>query len=343
MGNKKTTTPQSFSVGAPRMVIMRSKSLHMITKNYTFDQLNDPTAPVVNSSLDIAMELSKQLGRNIRQGNNFRVVGWGAHLNCAGATDADTGMAAVVGLTYAPVTEYSVKAWNQMFKKWQKQKQLSGKVGQYVRYDDFEVSFAPTYQSSRTSTVYAGGLNDTNSEYINIYGAASSGVHTSLQDMYDSYNPIPLPSTDEFGVSVKSPKFNYYFPAARTLLSTATLSAHATWARWDEVNPTPGVADYQADPLNVHYFGAQASGDMVMLPADNHIDTLCGVFQLQAYALPPDVDTGDLPPGSENDWTLTITLLVEGWSPLVISPKPARKMLGTRRTTGGKTRGRRRR
>lgn len=309
----------------------RSKQLHVINKSYVITQGNDPNTAAVDAVIDTSLELSKLLGKNIRQGHAFRLIGYGAQLHSQSSGDIDTGMAAAVSLDYCPVTQHSVKAWNQMFKKWQKQKQLSGKVGRFVRYDDFEMSYAPTYNTSRTSTIYAGGMGDTTSEYINIFGSASSGVHTSIQDMYDSYQPIPEESRDEFGVSIKSPKFNYYFPLACRLTTSAHFSSIAQWARWNEVNPTPGVADYQADGPNVHFMGGSSESNMVFFPADNHISALAGLFRVQADILPPDVDTGDLPPTADT-LTLEITLVFEGWSPLAEGVTvPRRKLAAPKR------------
>lgn len=316
----------------------RSKQLHVVNFTYEIEQPNDPTQIAVNAQADIALELSKQLGKNIRQGHAFRLVGYGAQIQQTSASsDADTGMAAAVRLGFAPVTKHSVKAWNQMFTKWQKQKQLSGKVGQYVRYDDFELAYKAAMNTSRTSTIFAGGMGDTTSEYITIYDNASSGVRTTIQDMYNSYQPIPEPSTDEFGVSIKSPKFSNFFPEERFLHTTAHLSSIAQWTRFDEVIPAVGT-DYQAVADSVHYMGSSSESNMVFFPSDNHVSVLAGLMNVQAYVLPPDVDSGGLPP-TEDDFYLTVTLVLEGWSPLAIgAPQPRRKLSAPKKTTTARRR-----
>ena len=63
-----------------------------------------------------------------------------------------------------------------------------------------------------------------------------------------------------------------------------------------------------------------------MLPSDNHISVLCGLMNIQAYVMPPDVDTGPFPPTGDQ-LTLNITLIVEGWSPLT----PAKKTYGKKK------------
>ena len=294
----------------------RSKRLHIVQKTYTVTQGNDPTNAVVyNQGLDLALELSKQLGTNVRQGHAFRVVGYGASLIPENAGDADTGIAAAVKLSYAPVTKHSVKAWNSVFKQWQKQKKLAARTGQSVRYDDFEVSFdrTGTNQSSRTSRVRAGGLGDDTEEYVAIYGAASSGVATTLEDHYNSRYPIPEASTDEFGVSTKAPKFDYYFPQKQSLVTGAHMSSIA---QWTDLENDLGLESGEAVPESVHYMGGSFGSEMTMFPADNHIDVLAGVMSVNGWLLPPDVDTGDNPPQAENNWKLSVYVLVEGWTPL---------------------------
>lgn len=292
----------------------RSKELHVVGGTWAVTQGNDPTTAIVNDQLDLSIELSKKFGKNIRQGHSYRIVGYQAYLTPLGASDADTGIAAAVELRYAPVTKHSVRAWRQMFTKWRKQKQLSGKVGQYVRYDDFEVCFEPMHQTARTSTVLAGGMGDTAPEFVAIYGTASSGNRTTLSDMYNSYNPIPEASTDEFGVSIKDPKFTEYFPARGRLTTTAHLSSIAQWTDLEEGGIV--VDAMEADPESVHFMGADAGAPWVMLPSDNHISCLAGVLQVLANIMPPDVDTGDNPPQAETSWGLHVNLMIEGWSPL---------------------------
>lgn len=293
----------------------RSKELHVVGNTFSITQSNSSNSARVNSQMDFSIELSKKFGKNIRQGHSFRIVGYQAYLTPAPSSgDADVGFAALVDIRYAPVTKHSVKAWNQMFQKWRKQKALAGKVGQYVRYDDFEMCYAAGLNTSRTSTILAGGLNDTTPEYISIYDSASSGTRTSISDMYNSYNPIADAGTDEFGVSIKDAKFTELFPVEQRLVTTAHASATA---QWSDLQDDLTVGDsMEADPESVHYMGGNASAPWVMLPADNHISCLAGLTRVLAYALPPDVDTGDNPPAAESDWSLHVNFLVEGWSPL---------------------------
>lgn len=308
----------------------RSKNLHVINFSQEITQGNDPTQIAVNAQIDMALELSKQLGRNIRQGQQFRLVGYGASLQATSANyDVDTGMSASVRLGYAPVTKHSVNAWNMMFKKYQRQKQLNSTVGRYVRHDDFEACYKATLDTSRTSRLFAGGLGDDNDEYVSIYDTSSSGVRTSMSDLYNSANPITPESRTEFGVTIKGAKYQNFFPEERHLYTTAHMSSMAQWTRW-AADLVGTESEFEQD--SVHYMGGSSESNLHMLPADNHIGILCGLMNIQAYVLPPDVDSGPFPPTAD-ELNLNITLIVEGWSPLAKTKKTYPKRKGSSRST----------
>jgi hypothetical protein len=311
----------------------RSKTLHVVNATLPVENRDNPTT-LHQMQVDFALSLSKTLGRNIRQGHTFRVVGVGASLTHRGANDADTGMAVAVQCRYVPTNRHGVKAWQQMFAKWSRQKRLSGKIGQYVKYDDFELAFEPTHISSRTSAIFAGGMGDTTSESIALLGTASSGNHTTLQDMYNSYQPIDGAGTDEFGVSIKSPKFSTHFPEPAALYLTAHLSSIPVFTDLQDAFGDTGEVDSQS----VHLTGGSSSDGLMMLPADNHLNVMAGLVQVNAYVLPPDIDTGDQPPTAD-DFDLNMTFLIEGWSPLSSKPK---KRTMKRKTTKRRTTKRRR-
>ena len=74
----------------------RSKSLHIIKHEVNLTQPNDVTGNAADFQIDMAQLLSQNLGRNIRQGNNFRLVGWGATLRgYDNSSDVDMGFAGV--------------------------------------------------------------------------------------------------------------------------------------------------------------------------------------------------------------------------------------------------------
>jgi len=308
----------------------RSKNLHVINFVQEVTQPDDPTDIQVNAQIDIAYELSKQLGRNIRQGQQFRLVGYGASLQAQTSnSDVDTGLSASVRLGYAPVTKHSVNAWNMMFKKFMRQKQLSGTVGRYVRHDDFEAAYGATLGNARTSTLYSDGLGDTSIEQVTIYDPSSPGVRTSMQDLYNSANPTTPASTTEFGVTIKGPKYQGFFPEQRFLYTSAHLSSIASWTRW---KPDFVGGEYEFESDSVHYMGGSSESNLHMLPSDNHISVLCGLMNVQAYILPPDVDGGPFPPTADQ-LHLSVTLVVEGWSPLTKNKKTYTRRKSSRKPT----------
>lgn len=298
--------------------------LTAVSQTFTVNQGNDPTSPIVGYT-DLALLLSEYYGKNIRQGNTFNLMGYTAQLSCdSQSDDADTGLS-VQGVTqYLPTTKHSRAAWNHQFKRWTRQKQLSGNIGAHVRNDDMEMAWDATGQTSRTSTIYAGGLGDSDgAEKLVLTGTSSTGSRSSLTDLYDSLNPIPQDSKTEFGGNIKSPKYLNKFPAVQNF----TWTAHASSSfQWSDLEANPVVVDtMEADPLSVHYMGASSHQDMVSFPGDCHIPVFCGVMKHIYYVLPPDVDTGDNPPTADDDWTLTITFYIKSWTPLVYRAKKAVK------------------
>jgi hypothetical protein len=320
-----------------------SKTLHVVNHRINIDQTDDPT-DLTTSQIDLALALSKTLGRNIRQGHSFRVVGVNAVLDHSMASDADTGLAAAVKLNYCPTNRHGVKAWNTMFKQWKRQKLLSNKVGQSVRYDDLELCFGGGYSTPRTSTIYASGLGDTTTEYISMYDNAASGLRTSLEDSYNSRNPIPQNSTDEFGVSIKEPKFTTHFPNRNSLMLTAHMSAKASWTR--TIGFSAGiVTGTDADAGSTHYMGGSASTGMLSFPGGANIQAMCGLLQASVALLPHDVDSGPDPPTAEGNWYVDLTIFVEGWTPLAESAprsaavsKPKRRITKRKKTTSKRRR-----
>lgn len=305
--------------------------MHVVSKSWIFNQPDDSTTNVVDDTMDFALILSDNLGRNIRQGNNFRVVGMQASLT-GGNGDLDLGGAVHVSADYLPTTHHSRKAWNQVFQAWKKQKQLKSGVGSSVRYDDMEFAWSDGFIiPGRTSTVYGQGLGDTSTESLCLQGSSTSGTDFVLSDYYNSRFITPNPSTDHFDSSViKQPKYGTTpFPNVETLHMAATYSANA-WSSGAVVE-TDG------------YMGGIAMNDWQYLPSDNHIGFICGVTRIKAQLIPPDTAWQNA-----DQLTLTVSFAIEGWNPLVYKPKrswmPKRtyKRTYAKRSYGGRKYGKRR-
>ena len=273
----------------------RSKNLHFLQLEIELEQPDDPEQNWASGRFQVDKELSQELGRTIRNGNSFRLVGMGASLKgFQGSDDQDLGFAGVAAIQYCPVTRNSVGAWQSLQKQWMKQKQLSSSVGKYVRYDDFEVGWdnGLLLTAGRTSQILMGGLNDANPEYIGLYGTSVDGTYVSLEGYYDKLNPIPAVSEDPFGAVIKTAKYTNKFPDHKTLLMPATFSS-------------------VHDVLGGAQFGGIATGEINWLPSDNHLSHLTGTLNYFFKGIPGDTATV-----IADELKLVITLVYEGWAPL---------------------------
>jgi hypothetical protein len=290
----------------------RSKNLHYVTHLVDVIQPDDAELNWADGTIQVDVELSKELGRTVRNGNSFRLVGYGASLRgFTGASDTDVGFAGTAVVKFCPVTKNAVAAHQGLYKQWMKQKQLAGAVGAYVRYDDFEVGWSDGYElaTGRNSVIYTSGMGDTNTEALVIYGGnSSSGGITALEAYYDNLNPIAPVSENPFGNVIKEAKFIDKFPDARELSMPTTFSA----------------TGYDTS-LGVGYAGAVANGSIEWLPADHHLSHLTGTLFYYFKGLAPDTD---VPPANPDELKLAITLVYEGWS----SVAPTRNKSNTKRT-----------
>ena len=175
----------------------RSKNLHIVQLEVDIVQPDDPENNWAQGVIQVDAELSKELGRTIRNGNSFRLVGYGSSLRgFSGTSDQDVGFAGVTAIQFCPVTKNGVGAWQSLQAQWIKQKQLSSSVGKYVRYDDFEVGWDSNdlLPAARNSTILMSGLADNTSEQIGLYGTSVDGAYVSLEGYFDNLNPIPAGS-----------------------------------------------------------------------------------------------------------------------------------------------------
>lgn len=277
----------------------RSKQLHYVQRNVDLTQPNDPEENWASGVIQVDANLSSKFGRTIRNGNKFRLVGYGLTLRGKdGRDEVDTGFAATLGINYCPVTKHSVEAQQSLYKEWRKQQKLAGIYGKNVRYDDFEIGWeGPSLllDPARNSRIHASGLFDThdNVEYIAIYGDSSSGSHLSLKDYWNNRQPIPAASSTEFGTVIKTPKFTAEFPDPPTLYASSTFSS---------------IAETETVTQLV---GGEATSPLTWLPSDNHIAHLTGTLYYYIKGIPGDTATQ-----FADELTAIITLVYEGWSPL---------------------------
>lgn len=295
----------------------RSKELHIVTKTIPITQ---PEAPAhsgdwASGIIQVDELLSQQLGITIRNGNSFRLVGYGCQLKGGGAPEQDIGFAGAAYVSYCPVTRHSVSAHQNMYKQWMKQKKLSNRVGKLVRYDDFELGWDSTYRlpAARNSEIKYSGIGDSVSEELLIYGNAVAGDMVSIQDVYNSLNPVEVASEDAYGVVIKEPKFTFKFPSHQNLLMSTTFSA--------DVN-----ADFTPDA----YTSQIATGHVEWLPADNHLSHLTGTLRYGFRGVVQDTSSQ-----AADTLDLVFTLVYEGWGPLDSKPrtKSSKKKSSSRTST----------
>lgn len=292
----------------------RSKNLHVVQHQIDLEQPSEGGDNWASGVIQSDVNLSQKYGRTIRNGNNYRLVGYGATLRSkSGNDEVDLGFAVTVGLEYCPTTRVSAKAWNSMFNIWRRQKNLAGTQGSLVRYDDFECGFTGNnpLPSARNSKVAMKGITDDDTEEVVIYGDSTDGSHVSLEDYYNSLQNIPVKSYTPFGTTIKEPKYEGFFPAKATLYTSATFS---------------GMVDNEI--TSDMYGNAISMSDLEFFPDDNHINMLTGTSYFYVKGIPPDTDTQ-----AADELTLIITLIYEGWSPLVAArPNKKGKLMSKPRT-----------
>lgn len=294
----------------------RSKNIHLVNLEVNITQPNNASANWAEGVIQVDELMSKKLGRTIRNGNSFRLIGYGATLRGFNTgSDQDVGFAGVANLRYCPVTAHSVGAHQKLFRAWNRQKKLKSSVGEFVRYDDFEVGWSPTQSlaAGRQSNIAMEGINDATLETISIYGNSVAGSDVTLQEFYDNLNPVNDASENYTGAIIKAPKFDKHFPVEGQLAASATFSA---------TTDVTSIPDTLA--------GQVALADMQWLPSDNHISHLTGTLYYFFKGV-----AGDTAGQIADELKLIITLAYEGWSPLntaaAMAPKKtrSRKMMAT--------------
>lgn len=282
---------------------------------------NDHSAHTPNASgqIDLALLVSDYYGKQIRQGNSFKITGGQATLRPADNAiekNVDKGINTSVVCSYIPHTKHSRKAWNGVFRQWRAQKNLRGAVGIQMRYDDMEFAYMADDRTSRTSTIYSGGLGDSDSEYLVLAGSSSETTVSpilegfySLEDFYNSQNP-PAPASKYHisGTDIKQPKFgDDMFPEHQHFTLSAESSGRIEYMGKGLLgdDKTALTADSQSSPIETF---PQA------------LNVLCGLIHYDAYVM-PDEDWLDDEVQLNEDFELYITIFIKSWKPLVYSRK----------------------
>lgn len=323
----------------------RSKGLHAVTAvfNIPGHELNatdESGITGLDRYVDFSQLLSKRLGRNVKQGQSYRLVGWSAGLQpinppgIFGDANPDSGYGATVRMQYCPTTFHSAQAWRDLKNHYWKQSNFRKGLGVNTKYDEFEVAFDKDGINQRTSTVYVGGINDTVPEACVLFGGYDDqdGLgdgHISAEILYNTKNPVdqalPLIETDlifDDTIQRKQAKFDTKFPSKQYITVSATHSAPFFYDHdilVDEIYPVAGTATSE-----VHF-----------LPEDNHLDILAGLMKLDCYITSPDDENF-----IQDTLRLYVTFFIEGWNTLYNKPSKKRLTRRTRRGRKGRRKGR---
>tara|TARA_B110000459_G_scaffold184700_1_gene214693 strand:- start:1042 stop:1959 length:918 start_codon:yes stop_codon:yes gene_type:complete len=298
---------------------------YLVKSQHELNNPNDPSDRVLNVMVDLPLLLSQRLGRMVRQGRSIRLHSVTASVRPATGMldDADLGMAVVGHVEHCPANKHSVRAWQDMFKVWTKQKQLKlGAMGRTTRHDDFEIGWNTDIKSTRTSEIYQAGFEDNDPEPVVLYGESTEGsLITSsvatLQDYYNGMQSSAHNATSKFAWNnqiVKTAKYNTVFPLAIQTPFACHMSATD--------NP-----DSSGDS------GATASISTVH---NSDSATLGGVLNVEAWALQEDDFVFDA-----DTFVLTLTYEVSlGASLVQRKSKPKKKI--TKRRARSRSRSRKR-
>lgn len=287
---------------------MASKNVHIVTLGANIVTPNDPEIPGAEGVIDVALELSRKYGVNIRQGNNFRLIGYGLQVAVPGQ---DTGSAGTCTISFVEPNRHLVKAWNNVFSQWKTQKKIQARVGQHMRYDDFELCFNSTSSTTRTSHIFDNPLTvaDGDEHNVGLVGPSDDGAnYTGIADVYNSRFPAPGESTSHYGDDIKEAKFGeMYLDASTNMITSLTCQATAS-----------GGVDVESLPDSLGW--GVSLGDMTLLPADNHINVMCGLVNYSIRVFPEDTAAQ-----YADTVQYKLTLMFEGWSSIADSMKNSKK------------------
>ena len=231
--------------------------------------------------VDLALELSKLYGRNIRQGNTFYVSSVQIAMRPVGS-GYDSGLAHTTRGQYIPATKHVKSAWQSGFRTWRRQNRLyAGATGSKTRFDDFELAYDASNLNSRTSKIYQSGVADTSADSCVLIGSSSSSIF-SLEDYYESLNPPALPSRYSWNNTViKDAKFDSKFPVAREFFVTGNMSTVVT----DDTENALSNLIVIGDGTNM-LSGASSTAPLYKPP--EWMNVMCGLMKFESYVIADD-------------------------------------------------------
>jgi len=282
-----------------------------------WENLGDPSMVATGGdfTIDLALELSKLYGRNIRQGQNFKVKAVQMAMRPVGS-GYDSGLAHTTVCNFVPTTKHSRQAWQQAYRLWKRQQRLfAGATGGFVAYDDLEFAYSAATTTPRTSTVLQSGITDSSDDVMVLTGSSNNSTF-ALEDYYDSMRPVYPPSVYSWNNNtVKEPKFDQKFPLAREFYVTGNMSTVVT-------DDSVSLVTNGTNMLS----GAQSNADIFEMPEAQNV--LCGLMKFQTYVIPDDTAV-QIPDSA----VLEVAIHVESWKPLISLGRKPRRSRKSRRYT----------
>ena len=284
----------------------------------------NPAQIAFDTQIDLARELSEYYGKNIRQGQTFFVAGAQVGMRAANG-EYDVGLSSLTKIRYCPSTKHTRQAWMDAFKLWAKQKRLrAGAIGQRNPYDDLEFAYSNVYDTSTTSTLFQGGLADSDADKMVLYGSSNETDNIfSLEDYYTSTNqPQPPSRYSHSNEVIKEAKFNNFWPEPRSF----DIASNASAMHGQIAIEVPLLDDLTGMGLG----GSNMTADIQTLP--ELAPALCGVLQVSGWVIPDDT-TLQL----QDNAILYLTIWVKKFKPIFperkSSKKSSKKSSGSRRTS----------
>jgi len=233
-------------------------------------------------------------------------------------TDFDAGMAVSTKCSFVPTTKHTRKAWNETHNMWKKQKSLRAGIGPSVNYDEMEFRYDSSHSYDRASSLFQGGLADSDADTLTLLGTSSEGSNQfALQDYYNSRHPVGSVSKYSYNnTTIKERKYSAFWPTMQPVYVTSTLSAAVA-----EAGEAPAV-----------YLSA-ANASAPLSEFDDPLNVMCGLMKIQNYVITDDTTTQ-----VEDYCYLQVEIHVKKWSSLIIRRKPRRSRRSRGRAKGYRSR-----
>lgn len=268
--------------------------LHVL--NYEVEMVITTPPPVTLGYIDIAKDLSQQIGRNINQGEVFHLVGYDTSIIGTPFTN-DFGLIAAGDLCYAEPTKNRVAAYKRQWEQWVHDRvtgPVRGEAGEQmmVYYDEV---MAPTAYGSLTDF----------GERVGMYGGTVDGTYKGIFDEYEEAFP-GRPEPTENNIETK------LWTTRTDLLGEQCLPWHAGSTGTTSRDPITGVDPVVVGGLRTAHNAYEYRQNWC--PAGQCWPIMLGLMKWNHTLIAPLNATQ---PGADSDSVdLRLTLYLTGWRQL---------------------------